>query len=113
MEAAVVVAEAVEAVAVVATVVVVAVAVALDVVATVEVAAAEVLHVEVVVAAVAVVAEEEPPPEADAEFIEYLGMWEETDEDWMLLEEIQVADSDERSDPAPEGEESAEKTDES
>ena len=61
----------------------------------------------------AVVAEEEPPPEADAEFIEYLGMWEETDEDWMLLEEIKVADSDERSDPAPEGEESAEKTDES
>ena len=61
----------------------------------------------------AAVAEEEPPPEADAEFIEYLGMWEETDEDWMFLEEIQVADSEERSDPAPEGEESAEKTDES
>jgi hypothetical protein len=63
--------------------------------------------------ATATVAGEEPPPEADAEFIEYLGMWEETDEDWMLLEEIQVAESDERSDPVPEGEESTEKTDES
>ena len=49
----------------------------------------------------------------DADFIEYLGMWEETDEDWMLLEEIQVADSEERSDPVPEGKESTETENES
>jgi len=34
------------------------------------------------------------------EFLEYLGLWEETDEDWQL-------------DPVPEGEESTETEDES
>ena len=58
-----------------------------------------------------VLAAAETPP--DAEFLEYLGMWEETDEDWMLLEEIQVADSEERSDPVPEGKESTETENES
>jgi hypothetical protein len=48
----------------------------------------------------AAMAEEELPPEA--EFLEYLGMWEETDEDWLL-----------RSDPVPEGEESTETENES
>lgn len=60
-------------------------------------------------------AEEQQPP--DAEFLEYLGMWEESDEDWMVLDNMQAArempDEDERSDPAPEGEESAETKDES
>ena len=51
-------------------------------------------------------AEEEPAPDAD--FLEYLGMWQESDEDWLLLEEIQMTDLDERSDPVPEGEESTE-----
>ena len=55
----------------------------------------------------------EEVPAADAEFLEYLGMWEETDEDWLLFEEVQAADAEERSDPAPEGEASPEKTDES
>ena len=58
--------------------------------------------------------EQEPAP--DAEFLAYLGMWEETDEDWMLLDEAQIAEmqeADERSEPAPEGEDSSEKTDES
>jgi len=55
----------------------------------------------------------EEVPAADAEFLEYLGMWEETDEDWLLFEEVQAADTEERSDPAPEGEASPEKTDES
>jgi len=59
----------------------------------------------------AALAEEEPAP--DAEFLEYLGMWEETDEDWLLFEEITVAEENERSDPAPEGEESPETEDES
>jgi hypothetical protein len=56
-------------------------------------------------------AEEEAVPDAD--FLEYLGMWQESDEDWLLLEEIQMTDLDERSDPVPEGEESTEMKDES
>lgn len=55
-------------------------------------------------------ADEEAP---ELEFLEYLGMWEETDEDWLMLEETMTAENDERSDPAPEGEESTEKEDES
>lgn len=58
----------------------------------------------------AVAGEDEAPPEA--EFLEYLGMWEETDADWLVLDEIGVAETGERSDAAPEGEESPEKTDE-
>lgn len=56
-------------------------------------------------------AEEEDAP--DIEFLEYLGMWDESDEDWLLLEGTVVADTEERSDPAPQGEESMEKDDES
>ena len=56
-----------------------------------------------------VAAEEEPAPEA--EFIEYLGMWDLTDEDWQLLEE-EMAVAEERSEPAPEGEDSTETEDE-
>lgn len=56
-----------------------------------------------------VAAQEEPVPEA--EFIEYLGMWDLTDEDWQLLEE-EMAAAEERSEPAPEGEASTETEDE-
>jgi len=56
-----------------------------------------------------VAAEEEPAPEA--EFIEYLGMWDLTDEDWQLLED-EMAAAEERSEPAPEGEDSTETEDE-
>jgi len=53
----------------------------------------------------------------DAEFLEYLGMWQETDEGWKLPDNLQVADDttdeDERSDPVPESEEPAEMKDES
>lgn len=60
-------------------------------------------------------ADEQQAPEA--EFLEYLGMWDESDEDWMVFDTMQAADDttddDERSDPVPEGEESAEKKDES
>ena len=55
-------------------------------------------------------ADEELP---DLEFLEYLGSWDESDEIWLLFEEPITADAEERSDPAPEGEESTEKTDES
>jgi hypothetical protein len=56
-------------------------------------------------------AEDEEIP--DAEFLEYLGLWEESDEDWLLFDEPITADVEKRSDPVPEGEESTEKTDES
>ena len=62
----------------------------------------------------AVAGEEEPAP--DVEFLEYLGMWEGTDEDWLLLDDTRTAEMqelEERSEPAPEGEDSPEKTDES
>jgi len=49
----------------------------------------------------------------DAEFLEYLGLWEESDEDWLLFDEPITADAEERNDPVPEGEESTEKADES
>jgi hypothetical protein len=49
----------------------------------------------------------------DMDFLEYLGMWEESDEEWLLLEEEEVAGHDQRSDPAPEGEASTETDDES
>ena len=61
--------------------------------------------------AAAAIAGEELPP--DTEFLEYLGMWEETDEDWLLLDEIALVENMERSDPVPEGEESMEDDDES
>lgn len=59
---------------------------------------------------VVLAADEEVP---DPEFLEYLGMWDESDEDWVIFDEPVTADREERSDPEPEGEESTEKTDES
>ena len=61
--------------------------------------------------ATAAAATEKEEPEVD--FLEYLGMWEESDEDWLILDETTIADNEERSDPAPDGEESTEKEDES
>jgi hypothetical protein len=49
----------------------------------------------------------------DAEFLEYLGLWEESDEDWLIFDEPITAEVEERSDPVPEGEEATENTDES
>lgn len=62
-------------------------------------------------ASVDALAEDEELP--DIEFLEYLGMWEESDADWLLLEDDAVADSKERSEPVPEGEASTETEDES
>jgi hypothetical protein len=53
-------------------------------------------------------------PEMD--FLEYLGLWEESDEDWVLLsveESAELAAQDKRTDPATEVEESVEYDDES
>ena len=62
-------------------------------------------------ASLVLVAAEEIP---DPDFLEYLGAWEASDEDWLLFDEPVTADLEERTDPAPEeGEESTEKTDES
>lgn len=61
--------------------------------------------------AMAATAETEEIPDID--FLEYLGMWEESDEDWLLLDEEEVAENDTRTDPVPEGKESTEKEDES
>jgi len=49
----------------------------------------------------------------DEDFLEYLGLWEESDEDWLIFDEPTTADNQERTDPAPKGEESTEKEDES
>lgn len=57
--------------------------------------------------------------DADApemEFLEYLGLWEASDEDWLLLSEeisTQVVADDTRIDSELEGDESAENDDES
>lgn len=61
---------------------------------------------------VVVVADEELP---EIEFLEYLGLWEESDEDWVMFSDPINADNrdQQRSEPAPEGEESMEKPDES
>lgn len=57
-----------------------------------------------------VLAADDEVPEMD--FLEYLGMWEETDEEWLALEEPVASTVEERNDPAPESEESTEKDDE-
>ncbi len=65
----------------------------------------------VVMAPLAAVADDEEMP--DMEFLEYLGMWEESDDEWLLLDEDAVAENTERSEPVPQGEESTETEDES
>jgi hypothetical protein len=55
-------------------------------------------------------AEEETPELA---FLEYLGMWEESDEEWLLLEDEALARNDKQGDPVPEGDASTENQDES
>lgn len=50
--------------------------------------------------------------EPDMEFLEYLGQWEETDEEWVMIDQQMSLDPVERTDPAPQGEESTEKDDE-
>lgn len=58
-----------------------------------------------------VVAADNEEPELD--FLEYLGMWDETDEEWLILDEVTLADNEERNDPASKDEESTENDDES
>jgi len=60
-----------------------------------------------------VAADDEVMP--DMEFLEYLGSWEESDEDWVVLAAVavrQVEAQDKRTDPAAKEEESVETDDE-
>lgn len=59
----------------------------------------------------AALADDELP---EIEFLEYLGMWEESDEDWMMFDKSDDTgkQTQERSEPAPKGEDSTEKSDE-
>jgi len=49
----------------------------------------------------------------DEDFLEYLGLWEESDEDWLMFDASATKENEERVDPVPDGEESTEKEDES
>lgn len=60
--------------------------------------------------AAGIVAADDVPP--DAAFLEYLGSWEDTDEDWLMIRRGIRADDNERSDPVPGGDESQEHNDE-
>ena len=57
--------------------------------------------------------ESEKEDSLEMAFLEYLGMWEESDEDWLLLNDDVVADNEEGTEPLPEGKESPERKDES
>ena len=50
--------------------------------------------------------------EPEMEFLEYLGFWEESDEEWLMIDRQLSLETDERIDPAPQGEESTENDDE-
>ena len=50
--------------------------------------------------------------EADMELLEYLGYWEESDEDWVMIEDRLEFRTDERAGPASDDEAPAEKDDE-
>jgi hypothetical protein len=63
------------------------------------------------VLAVPALAEEEEMP--DSAFLEYLGMWEETDEEWLLHEQMEEEAAETRSGPAAESKDSPENDDES
>ena len=51
--------------------------------------------------------------EPEMEFLEYRGLWEESDEEWLMMDRQMNLESEERIDPVPEGEESTEDDDES
>jgi hypothetical protein len=58
-------------------------------------------------------ADDEEGESEDMTFLEYLGFWEESDEEWQLFDDNVVAEYEEQSDPVPKGEDSAEIEDES
>ena len=58
----------------------------------------------------ALAADDEIP---DMEFLEYLGLWEESDEEWLIFADNDESEKEKRNDPVPQGKESTEKDDES
>jgi hypothetical protein len=52
-------------------------------------------------------------PDPDTEFLEYLGMWEDTDEEWLLHDGILAVENEDESESSQEGDDSAENDDES
>lgn len=50
--------------------------------------------------------------EPEMEFLEYLGQWEESDEEWVMIDRQLSIEADEHADTEPRGEESAEKDNE-
>ena len=54
----------------------------------------------------------EDAEEPEMEFLEYLGQWEVSDEEWVMIDRQISLETEERNDPAPQGEESTEKDDE-
>ena len=65
-------------------------------------------------ASAAPLADTEVSEDPDMAFLEYLGMWDESDEEWQLLDDDTSGSDDleKRADPAPQGKESTEKDDE-
>ena len=57
----------------------------------------------------ALAADDVPP---DAELLEYLAIWDGSDEEWLIFSEPVETQADRRTDPAPRGEESTETEDE-
>ncbi len=57
-----------------------------------------------------VTADDELP---DMELLEYLGMWEESDDEWLLFNDPDSADMEKRGGPVPDGKGSPEMHDES
>jgi hypothetical protein len=54
----------------------------------------------------------EDAEEPEMEFLDYLGQWEVSDEEWVMIDRHISLETDERDDPAPKDEESTEKDDE-
>ena len=50
--------------------------------------------------------------EPDMEFLEYLGQWEDSDEEWVMIDRQIRLETDERTDPEPRADESTETDDE-
>jgi hypothetical protein len=50
--------------------------------------------------------------EPEMELLEYLGQWEVSDEEWVMIDRQISLETDQRNDPAPQGEESTERDDE-
>ena len=65
-----------------------------------------------VIVSVGTAAAEEPEPLPEEAFLEYLGSWEESDEEWLLYEEMLTVGQPAEEDPATTHEAPAEEEDE-